>query len=227
MTTLTRSTKIRITNDWAAEFPSLAIYSPMRLLRRVGPLLTGIILERNSSNDNYLPIVHAHNLCYEFPDVSLAVREPLRKIRTGSTDLLRVVDHEKRYQEAVDRLKTQTALPFSGNLSISHIVHVYVNYLTTGACSHDLMYRDMISYAVWLGEQSLAQQLVQDGLSAALSRPQLYLNRSEGPEMRRDLEKLRSDWTELLSKRDKLRETCEEQVRALKAEHLPVSELVA
>lgn len=55
---LTQYLQDKITEDWARLLPGLGIYKPMRLLRRVGPMLTGICLDRDSGNEAYRPTFH-------------------------------------------------------------------------------------------------------------------------------------------------------------------------
>lgn len=67
--TLTAAAKKKITLDWSRLFPELGTYRPLHLLRRVGPLLQGIALERTSGNDLYRPMAHIHCLAQESTSV--------------------------------------------------------------------------------------------------------------------------------------------------------------
>jgi len=50
---LTKSAEKQITEDWQREILSLGVYEPRWLLRRVGPLLVGICLDRDSGGTSY------------------------------------------------------------------------------------------------------------------------------------------------------------------------------
>src|SRR5262245_52128258 len=99
---LTKQTKKIITMDWARLFPQLAVRKPMYLLRAVGPLVIVILLERDSANDCYLPIVHVHNLCRSTDVMRLTLAQTLRTKRTNAADRIKVRDHESRYREAAE-----------------------------------------------------------------------------------------------------------------------------
>jgi hypothetical protein len=50
---LTRAVEKRITEDWAREFTGMGVYKRRWLMRRVGPLLIGVSLDRDSHGDLY------------------------------------------------------------------------------------------------------------------------------------------------------------------------------
>lgn len=52
----------RVTKDWAVAFPGFAVWRPLHLLRRIGPAVQGICLDRSTSGDGYLPTAHVHAL---------------------------------------------------------------------------------------------------------------------------------------------------------------------
>jgi hypothetical protein len=102
MMKLTPALKKTITNDWRALAAQFATYKPMWLARRIGPLVQGICLDRDSSNAAYLPTLHVHCLCCPFPVrqgglarwhetlSALAVSgDRLRQVVTEQTDALK------------------------------------------------------------------------------------------------------------------------------------------
>src|SRR5262245_51892547 len=121
MKELTDGAKKQITCDWSAIFPSLGVYEPLNLLRRVGPLLIGIVLERDSSNCSYRPAFHVHNLGVESDSVSLILWSPLRTPK-GAAETIDVKDHANRFKDAAQRLSNQAPLPFAGDLTIGQLI---------------------------------------------------------------------------------------------------------
>jgi hypothetical protein len=62
----------KITKDWQRELPKLGINRPMSLLRRVGPLLVGVSLEREFGS-RYTPTFHVHFLGKQSPGMLLSL----------------------------------------------------------------------------------------------------------------------------------------------------------
>ena len=94
MKKLTPAVKRKITLDWHDCFPEMGIYKPLHLLRRVGPLLIGILLERDRTADRYLPTFYVHNLAKHFPVITLTLASPLRTEKTFAPDKIKVSEHE-------------------------------------------------------------------------------------------------------------------------------------
>jgi len=80
---LTPAVARALTRDWATEFPAFAVWRPLRLLRRLGPWVQGITLERSSAGDDYRPTAHVHALTRDFPVISLTLASPLRTRGVG------------------------------------------------------------------------------------------------------------------------------------------------
>ena len=116
MKKLTLTAKQQITEDWNRCFPEMGIYKPLHLLRRVGPVLIGILLERDSTKDRYLPTFHVHNLAKPFPVITLTLSEPLRTEITQAPDQIKVSQHESRFEEASERMDRQALLPLKGDV---------------------------------------------------------------------------------------------------------------
>lgn len=73
MTAFDKATMRRVTHDWAALIPGFDIWKPMHLLRRIGPMLQGVALERSRSGAYYFATSHVHALTREFPVISLSL----------------------------------------------------------------------------------------------------------------------------------------------------------
>ncbi len=217
--TLTSKVKKQITNDWAMRFPSFAIYRPLHLLRRIGPILSGIRLERDSSNRTYLPMLHVHSLCRRFPVVSLTANHPLLTTRTRAPDHIEVRDHTSRFQETANRLEHQAAMPLYGNVSLDSIIHFYQSYIRNENVKVANVYEDQISYAVWVNQISKASELIESAVTAIRAWP---------PERRGqvDIDHLRRSWVSLLQQRETLISTYEKESEHLRVGHLPASNLL-
>lgn len=118
------STARRVTKDWAAAFPGFAIWRPLHLLRRIGPVVQGICLDRSTSGDGYLPTVHVHALTREFPVISLTLGQRFER-PTGQPEAVLFTRHEREFQRAVDALRAQSRLSLSVPPSLETIVKEY------------------------------------------------------------------------------------------------------
>lgn len=164
MKTLTRTVEKRITDDWRGEIPSLGIYKPRHLLRRVGPLLVGICLDRDSGGDKYKPIFHVHSLCKEFPCVSMTLATQLRVDKNGGPDYIEVGWHEDKYVEAATRMVRQSPIAMQGDLSFADVVDAYRRYMENPPGIHQraILYQDIILMAIYLRKIDLAWQITSE-----------------------------------------------------------------
>lgn len=151
--TLTSPVARRITRDWAREFPGLGIYKPRWLLRRAGPLLVGICLDKGAASDAYLPCFHVHFLGREFPCVSLTLLTALRSEHSGGPRGIPVRWHDQQYKAAAADLACQVPLPLEGDLPLRQILRAYRDYAATplGQVEPVLLYRDAILLTAWAG----------------------------------------------------------------------------
>lgn len=122
---LSPAIKEQITTDWKAPFPDLGIYKPMWLLRRVGPLVSGICLERDSGNDAYRPTCHVHNLAKESATVSLSLADPLRTVKTGAPETIKAGFHHQWFADAAVRLQRQAQIPLGGPIQLEDLIRTY------------------------------------------------------------------------------------------------------
>jgi hypothetical protein len=63
MIKLTPPLKRQITHAWNERFPQMGVFEPMWLMRRIGPVVQGICLNRSSTGTDYIPITHIYDLC--------------------------------------------------------------------------------------------------------------------------------------------------------------------
>jgi hypothetical protein len=129
MTSLTPTAARAITKDWAALFPGFGIWRPLRLLRRLGPWVQGITLERSSAGDDYLLIAHLHALTRPFPTISLTLASPLRN-RAGVAERILVSDHAESYVDAARRLGESSDLPCDSAPTLPQILSAYRTFVS-------------------------------------------------------------------------------------------------
>ncbi|WP_406371725.1 hypothetical protein OH781_20580 [Streptomyces sp. NBC_01550] len=115
------TTAKQVTADWARVFNGFDIWRPLRLLRRVGPLVQGITLDRSTSGDAYFPTAHIHALTRPFPVVSLALGQRLAS-RSGMPEAIRFTDHAEEYPDAARRLAGQARLSLDVPPTVGDVV---------------------------------------------------------------------------------------------------------
>lgn len=158
-----------ITNDWHHEFPNLSVYKPRHLLRRVGPLLIGVCLERDSGAGKYKPCFHVHFLGKEFPVVSLTLCSQL-KADSGGPDYVEVRFHEQRFIDAARRLKAQSPLPLDDSaVGLGAIVDAYRLYMETplGKRQRAILSADVIGLMVLCDQFDGAKQELEQVLQTS------------------------------------------------------------
>lgn len=188
MTTLTPSAKRLITEDWRRRFPTLSVYKPMSLLRRVGPLLVGICLNRDSGNDNYKPLSYVDCLCSpSFKDdkyverdfISLMLsHQPLKPMHNGMNRLLyvRLSSHEEAWEEQASLLEQQAYVPIEGPISINHVLEGYRRYLASpSALLSPYCYLDMVLLLAWAWRPVDASCMIDEACREMKSWPSSIL----------------------------------------------------
>lgn len=120
----------RVTSDWASAFPEFDAWRPMHLLRRIGPVLQGICLDRSTSGDGYTPTAHVHALTREFPVISLTLGHRLER-SSGQPETVLFSRHEDEFQDAVSALNAQCRISLSEPPSLDEIVREYHSVCST------------------------------------------------------------------------------------------------
>lgn len=115
-----------ITADWAGLFPEFTVWQPLRLMRRIGPVLQGITLERAASGTAYQPIAHVHSLTRDFPVVSLSLAHHLHPTPNQPVlDTVEVDRHAGEFMAAAARLEEHSGLPLQRRPTLGDIVQAY------------------------------------------------------------------------------------------------------
>ncbi|MFP4055134.1 MAG: hypothetical protein ACLFV7_14845 [Phycisphaerae bacterium] len=241
--TLTKSAEKRITEDWHGEIPSMGIYQPRWLLRRVGPILEGICLDRDSGGDAYKPIFHVHLLAREFPCVSLTLGTQLRSERSGGPDFVQVRWHAEKYEDAAKRMIRQSLLPLEGDLSLGELIQAYRDHLVTpmGRLQPVLLYFDIIILLAWARDSASARDVLAECMKIKSGPRNVAINRIEGGKvvqkrthMLQDpefghvggRENFEATCQRVIENPAEIQQTVDSQISALGVDHLPVSKLI-
>ncbi|MER7279001.1 hypothetical protein ABT369_31640 [Dactylosporangium sp. NPDC000244] len=141
-----------MTADWQSIFPSFDVYRPRWLLRRIGPVMQGILLERTRSADRYRPTSHIHALTRPFPTLTLML------LQCG-TDI-RHARHEQEFRDVAAQLERQTVLPLREPPTIPQIVdacHAFARAERERGCPPAVYpVEDSVLIAAASGERALA-----------------------------------------------------------------------
>lgn len=224
---LTRAVEKRITEDWAREFPGMGAYKRRWLMRRVGPLLIGISLDRDSHGDLYKPSVHVFFLGRHWPasEPALTLNESLRTSRTHAPDDVEVREHEEKYLDAVQRMKEQALLPLDGPVTLDEVLEAYRTHHERAPMgkpsltSHVILMCDVILLLVWCGRTAEAERMLQEVLES-VSDERSYRHPYGSREA------FDRAMREAIEHPGTLREQVERQIERLGVQELPVSELL-
>jgi hypothetical protein len=218
---LTPTVKRKITRDWLGKFPQYGVYKPMWLLRRAGPILLGIILERNRGNDWYYPIFHLHNLASAFPCVSLTLAHNLKTIKTGSREFIEAEFHESKYAEAADRLCHQAPLSCADEIHLSDVLDLYAKgFENPFLAVPTLLYKDIVTILAWAGARKEAREYLDRALiESSQWRPQAIEN--EG-----GLDLWRARLEEAINNPDQVRMVVAEEIIKHRLEKIPSAGLI-
>lgn len=165
MKKITAAKKKIITNEWAQEFQELNVYKSMWLMRRIGPLLQGICLDRDSTNSNYLPTFHVHNLIGQEGDfISLSLKSVLVR-ENGTPQRITEIQHEKEYKNYIQQFKEQVPFGLSGKIKLKQVVKAYQAELSSGRA--DVKYPinqwyDLVSLYLWCNKPTDAKRIFEN-----------------------------------------------------------------
>jgi hypothetical protein len=219
MRRLTKSVETIITEDWRQQLDGLAVYRPRHLLRRVGPMLIGVCLNRDSGGEKYLPCFHVHFLGEEFPCVSLTMCTELRNPK-GAPDYIQVQMHHQRYLEAASRLIQQALLPLKGPIHLDQIIEAYRKYAATpmGQLHTASLFGDCIMLLAICERQTAASNLLEKTLEE-LSDQQEFQSFGGRAEFQKKMRQAIED-------PDNVWRTVDAQVDSLAVDTLPTDSLI-
>jgi hypothetical protein len=217
---LTASAKKEITSDWGKLFPSLGVYKPMWLLKRHGPLLMGIVLDRTRSNEVYLPKFHVHNLLTPSPAILLSLVYPVPDTRQPKLPRqIKVLRHKEEHQAAGVYLKEVVPDLEMPILTWRRLVQLHGDfirqrrdYAVAKFCTG--VFRDVILLAHWCGHEDYAQHCQTEALQ---------LMKNWNPTV--DVAAWQTAIADQLD-RSRMQRTLDAEIAKHKLERVPVCELV-
>jgi len=213
---ITKADEKRMTKDWQELFPELSIYKNMRLLNRLGPLLVGICLEKDSGNYAYNPIFHVHNLCRGFTTVSLTLAMQIKNYH------LMLSWHEKKYKELAERIRNDMQIiPFKGPVYLSTIINAYKTYIATTNIPFQIhLYEDIILISAWCGSTKEVERSLKYAQDDICNWPEYVKEKIGG------FDKWFMDIKMKAQDVESLRSISEKQIEELKVANLPVREII-
>ncbi|MFJ8040791.1 hypothetical protein ACIRBX_09840 [Kitasatospora sp. NPDC096147] len=119
----------QVTADWARVFTGFTAWRSLRLVRRIGPVLQGITLDRSGAGDAYHPTAHLHALTRPFPVVTLGLDQRLSGA-SGMPEAVRFARHAADFPAAAERLAAQSVLPLRESPTVAEIVRALQNRAT-------------------------------------------------------------------------------------------------
>lgn len=210
---LTPAAKKKITADWQAAFPGFGIYEPMHLLRRTGPLLSGIYLEKYDGG-SYRPIFHVHNLSRSSPNVTLSC------YRNIPYEYVQVDWHESKFPKMVKGLSERIFLPLSGPITLAEVVKGFHSYLKEplSPCE-SYVYQNLALICGWCGNSDQVATVLREAEDVMRRWPETVLKQIGG------LEQWLSTTRASAANQEALRATVVEQISVHGVENIPATEL--
>lgn len=198
----------------------MAVYQPRWLMRRVGPLLVGVCLDRDSGGEKYKPCFHVHFLGKNWPysEPTLTMNTQLLA-KSGGPDYVEVRWHDEKYRDAAHRLQQQAPLPLNGAITIEEVLKAYGDYAGTplGQRQSIILRADCIQLLAWCGQVKAAQQLLDETLATTCD--QQALSAFGG------LTAFETSMKDAIEHPGAIKESVNSQIHAFCVENLPSSEL--
>lgn len=134
----------------------------MWMLRRCGPLLNGVLLDRMTGNKSYRPTWHVTCLGSgdDFLPLTLATRLSLN--HHGVAEAIRMLFHTpEKVATAATRLREQALLPLEGPLSKRQVLAAYQAFMSQkfwhNMVSPHHLFSDIVRLHAWCGDSDQAE----------------------------------------------------------------------
>lgn len=159
MKSLSASEKKRVLKDWANVLPAMAPLKSMQLVKRNGPVLTGLYLNPVSSGYNVQFYVHA--LLTAFPTVTVGCDIALLG-RHDMAESISIKRHSEQFSDIVEKFRQQCPQAFEAALGSTLLGQQIGRYID----SHPFNYpfQDMLNHALlfaWCGRDDEARRQAQ------------------------------------------------------------------
>lgn len=218
---LTPTIKKQITSDWYEHFAHFTVYKPMWMLRRAGPIVIGVLLERDSSNNKYKPYFHIHILLRPNESITLSLYSQL-KSKAGGGDWVTVRSHDKTYLDAIQRFRKEYFLPCAGVVSYIQVLTAYKEYKKRN--SYNVLsendYADMALLCAWGGQPRKGRKYLKRALR---------MMGDSCPWIDRDYGSVQA-WGQYMKDQiknpDALHKVVDQEIIKHKLENIPVSEFI-
>ncbi|EOL8957526.1 hypothetical protein ACM911_001762 [Cronobacter dublinensis] len=128
MKKLTITEQKKITNDWKSHLNIYSSYKPLHLIKRNGPLLTGVYFKPMYGGEHYVPVFHTHSLMTPFPVISINCPKALQNSK-NVTESISFSRHEKQLEKLVIDFKTQCPVAFEEELNFNMVMEFYDDYI--------------------------------------------------------------------------------------------------
>ncbi|MEU9087160.1 hypothetical protein [Streptomyces sp. NPDC048357] len=160
------ATARRVTADWARRFDGFDVWGPLRLMRRIGPVVQGITLDRTTTGDGYFPTAHVHNLARESPVITLSLGQRLVG-SSGMQERVRFSRHCDDFIDAAERLALQSDLLLSAPPAVAEIVKKYIYFAVSQQKKGYPPAVDAVEDGILIPAATGDRALVEDGLRIA------------------------------------------------------------
>jgi hypothetical protein len=125
-----KATKKKIIDDWQNAFPQLSLYSPNSLYKVLGPVVVGIELIKLPRTEEYRPHFAMYPLWKDDVKTNFGFPIVLREFYSKKNQQFSISyeKHDTRFEEVVERVKTQMPLTFVGDISLKEVLLVLDEY---------------------------------------------------------------------------------------------------
>ena len=208
----TRAMKKEFTRQWAELFPSMGIYKNMWLMNILGPIAVGLLLEVKSGNDMYYPTLHLQSLALKTDDIYLNA-----EITDGFEDISSYSPPDK-YIKVAKRLEEQTIVPLEGDVTLKDLIKSFKAYSMRKYYEADIpeTLEIMMYLAGWAGDEAIIKEV-----HAFVKTRAKYLLKTNNFASQQKCDEWYEDLVTQTKNREVLQARVEEQIVALKLDHLP------
>jgi hypothetical protein len=181
MDKLDRKCKNQITKDWKVYYPLLGVYKPMKLLKRNGPLLVGLVLDRDHTGTQYIPIFHVHLLLFPFDCLTQSLRFVLCEDDVPGIALrIKTTEHEVSVRGAATHMLELRPELGQKSISLSHLQTRFREYILENRWNRvseysvfELVHEILLLF--WFGLEDKAKELCAEAETLFKSYPPEHL----------------------------------------------------
>ncbi|MDR2690676.1 MAG: hypothetical protein LBB76_13105, partial [Azoarcus sp.] len=148
MKLLTATEKRAIARDWKNALQFYEVPKSMWLVKRNGPILTGVYLARSDGGTRYSPEFYIHPLWRKFPCVSLDCQKPLM-LPNGVRDAFTYLGHQSKFDEIIERFRHQCPYAFVDQISSTILEDILNHNIATSEIWPVESFMDSVLCAVY------------------------------------------------------------------------------